>query len=103
MERDVPMCHIEATVGEAMDALDARPGWERCVVVTDGGLVMGSVARGARGLSRPLADVVRFGPTTVRPDVGLEETRARMREHDVMERIVTDPTGRLLGVLRHSQ
>jgi hypothetical protein len=36
----------------------------------------------------------------VRPDAELDETLDRMRKRNVRERIVTDPTGRLLGVLR---
>jgi hypothetical protein len=47
-----------------------------------------------------MVEAVRFGPSTVRPDAELEETREHMREHGTRERVVTDPTGRLLGVLR---
>jgi CBS domain-containing protein len=83
-----------------MEALDSRPGWEQCVVVNDAGVVAGLVPRDAGGLARPLADAMRQGPTTIRPDVALDEALAAMREHNITERVVTDPTGRLLGVLR---
>ena len=100
MERDAPMCHIDATAEYSIELLDSREGWQHCVVVNDEGVVMGLVPRGAGGLSRPLADVMRSGPTTVRPDVPLDETCDLMRKRNVTERVVTDPTGRLLGVLR---
>jgi predicted transcriptional regulator len=100
MERDVPVCHIDASVEQAMETLDSRPGWQQCVVVNDAGVVVGSVPRDAGGLTRPVADVMRAGPTTFRPDVALDETLDAMRKRNVTERVVTDPTGRLLGVLR---
>ena len=100
MERDAPMCHVDASVEQAMESLDSRPGWEQCVVVNDAGVVAGLVPRDASGLARPLADAMRQGPTTLRPDAELDEALAAMREHDITERVVTDPTGRLLGVLR---
>jgi CBS domain-containing protein len=100
MERDVPMCHVDATVDQAVEALDSRPGWNQCVVVNDAGIVIGVVSRDARGVTTPLADAMHPAPTTVRPDVALDDAYAAMRKRKVAERVVTDPTGRLLGVLR---
>ena len=100
MERDAPMCHIDASVDQAMETVDSRPGWQQCVVVNDAGVVVGVVPRDAGGVTRPLADVMRPGPTTVRPDTALDEALGQMRKRTVTERVVTDPTGRLLGVLR---
>src|SRR5262245_59092631 len=100
MERDAPMCHVDAALEGAIEALDAHPGWHRCVVVNDHGVVAGVVPRDARGMTRPLADAMQTGPTTIRPDVPLDEARTRMRDQQLDEMIVTDPAGRLLGVLR---
>lgn len=94
------MCHIDASVEQAMQALESQPGWQQCVVVNDAGVVVGLVPRDAGGMSRPLADVMRLGPTTVRADEALDEVLEAMRTRKVTERVVTDPTGRLLGVLR---
>jgi CBS domain-containing protein len=102
MERDTPMCHVDASVEQAMEALDSRPGWEHCVVVNDAGVVAGLLPRGAGGLTRSLADVMHPGPTTLRPDTDLDEALDGMRKRDITERVVTDPTGRLLGVLRRA-
>ena len=102
MQRDAPMCHVDATLEHATETLDSRDGWQHCVVVNDAGVVMGLVPRDAGGLTRPLADAMRAGPTTVRPDIPLDEAYERMRKSNVTERVVTDPTGRLLGVLRLS-
>jgi CBS domain-containing protein len=100
IERDAPMCHVEASIEQAMDGLDSRPGWQHCVVVNDAGVVVGLMPRGATGLTRPLVDVMRPGPTTIRPDEELSEAVAAMRKREIDERVVTDPAGRLLGVLR---
>jgi CBS domain-containing protein len=100
MVRDAPMCHVDASVDNAMEALDSRPGWKQCVVVNDTGVVLGLVSRDTRGSTLKLADVMRSGPTTIRPDSALDDALEAMRKHDVAERVVTDPTGRLLGVLR---
>lgn len=100
MERDAPMCHLDASVEQAMDSLDSRPGWEQCIVVNDAGVVAGLVPRDAAGMTRPLADAMRPGPTTLRPDTELDKALDGMREHKLTEQVVTDPTGRLLGVLR---
>ena len=100
MESDVPTCRLDASFADAIRSLDAHPGWEQCVVVNDDDVVFGAVPRTSDSSTRPLAEVVQYGPTTVRPDVELDETLDRMRERNVRERIVTDPKGRLLGVLR---
>jgi CBS domain-containing protein len=100
MERDAPMCHVDATLEQAIDALESRDGWQHCVVVNDEGVVMGLIPRDAGGLTRPLADAMRPGPTTIRPDVALDEAFEGMRKSKLNERVVTDPSGRLLGVLR---
>jgi CBS domain-containing protein len=100
MVRDAPMCHVDASVDHAIEALDSRPGWEQCVVVNDTGVVLGLVSRDTRGSTLKLADVMRSGPTTIRPDSALDDALEAMRKHKVTERVVTDPTGRLLGVLR---
>lgn len=39
------------------------------------------------------------GPTSVRPDVPLEEIAERMRKRRVSSVLVTSPGGRLVGVL----
>ena len=100
METDPPTCGIDDSVADAMRALDEHPGWEQCVVINDANIVMGVVPRLDQAADGRISDVIRYGPTTVRPDVEVDETLDRMRERKVGERIVTDPTGRLLGVLR---
>ena len=102
MMTDVPTCRIDASLADAIKALDEHPGWEQCIVVNESDVVMGVVARPADAPTRPVIEVVRYGPTTVRPDVELDDTVDVMRERTLRERIVTDPTGRLLGALRLS-
>lgn len=94
------MCHVDTTLEHAINSVESRDGWHHCVVVNDAGVVMGLVPFDAGGLSRPLADAMRAGPTTIRPDIPLDEAFDAMRKRNVGERVVTDPNGRLLGVLR---
>jgi CBS domain-containing protein len=43
------------------------------------------------------------GPTTVHPDADLPEVTRRMCERNVDSIIVTDPGGRVIGVLRNPE
>ena len=100
METDVPTCGLDSPIADVMRTLDEHAGWEQCIVVNQDGIVLGVVPRAEPGAARSACEAMRHGPTTMRPDVELDETLVRMRKRSVKERIVTDPTGRLLGVLR---
>lgn len=100
MDTDVPTCRVDTPITDVIRTLDEHSAWAQCVVVNDGDVVLGVVTRQASASSHPVFEVMRHGPTTVRPDAELDETLDRMRKRNVRERIVTDPTGRLLGVLR---
>jgi CBS domain-containing protein len=49
--------------------------------------------------SRPASEVMRLGPTTIRPSENLAAVRERMRARRVSELLVTTPDGELLGFL----
>jgi Mg/Co/Ni transporter MgtE len=81
----------------------ASSRWDQCVVVNDERVVLGRIRRDELD-EDPAAlaeDVMQDGPTTFRPSVGAHEMLDYMRRRGKMkEALVTDPEGRLLGVIR---
>lgn len=51
----------------------------------------------------PIVDVMRVGPTTIRPDEVTDDVRRRMQGHGVTALVVTAPTGQLLGLFPDSE
>lgn len=70
------------------------------LVVSEDGVVLGALRDEALSETRPEAiaeDVMADGPSTYRPDVSIEDMRARMRENDFQTAIVTAADGVLIG------
>ncbi|HEY3095269.1 MAG TPA: CBS domain-containing protein [Acidimicrobiia bacterium] len=98
--RDVPTCKPGDRVTDAAATARAA-GAGVCMVVNDEGVVLGRL-RGDALLEDPAAtveEVMEEGPTTTRADDDLEALTARMRDRSVASIVVTDPDGRLIGVL----
>jgi Mg/Co/Ni transporter MgtE len=77
--------------------------WTRAVVVNDQHVVLGvldekTLIHGSQD-DAPARSVMRMGPTTVRASEDLMPLLGRMHQRDVAAVLVTDPDGRLLGVL----
>ena len=72
-----------------------------CIVVNAAGVVLGRFRgdrlRGDTGAA--IESVMEDGPTTIRADASLREIAERMRNRRVGSILVTDPEGRLLGIL----
>jgi CBS domain-containing protein len=99
---DPPVCHVGETVSVALRRVAERPGWEQCIVTSADGIVVGRLRADALTVdpAETVDDVMDIGPTTIRPDHDLTEITDRMTTRGVASIIVTDPTGRLRGVLR---
>jgi CBS domain-containing protein len=98
--KDVPTCRLTDRVGDVRDRVRAA-GWDECVVVNDGGVLLGRLRRKELDgdVSAIVEAVMEAGPTTVRANEELKGLVSRMREHRVERILVTDPEGRLIGVL----
>ena len=97
----VPRIGGLADTGVATCALDT---WVRdtspgAIVVNEERVVLGVVPSDAPADAR-VADVMREGPSTKRPNLGADEIRRLMDEHRLERVIVTTSDGRLVGVFR---
>jgi CBS domain-containing protein len=99
-DRDPPTCRLDDTVEEARRRVDASPH-DVCIVVNDAGIVLGLLtAKSLEGDPSAKAErAMRPGPSTFRPNVSVHEMLHYMAEHDLPRAIVTDSTGKLLGIL----
>ncbi len=96
----VPTCALDDTIATARERVEASRE-DRCIVVSASGVVLGLLDQSAlagdeHGLA---ADAMRAGPATVRAHEDLPGLLERMRARNVASILVTDPEGRILGVL----
>ncbi len=98
--RDVPTCAPAEKVGAVRERLGGS-GFDRCVVVTKRGIVLG-LLREKELATDPEAtaeEVMRNGPATFRPNEPVEKTAKRMRDRGASTVLVTAPDGKLMGLL----
>lgn len=98
--KDVPTCAPAESVGEVHERIRGT-GWDRCVVVTGGRVVLG-LLREKELSSDPTAtaeEAMRPGPTTVRPDTPAEKMAERMQKRGTASVLVTTPDGELVGLM----
>ena len=98
--RDVPTCAPAEKVGAVRERLGGS-SFDRCVVVSKGGVVLG-LLRDKELTTDPEAtadEAMRNGPATFRPDEPVEKMAKRMRDHGASAILVTTPDGRLVGLL----
>jgi CBS domain-containing protein len=96
---EVPTCVLTETIG---DIRRRTQGWDTCVVVDPGGVVLGLLRKKELdGDPKATAEqVMRPGPKTFRPNVTLQELLKSMRDHEIQTNsLVTTAEGRLLGVI----
>ena len=100
VDPNVATCGLDEPVGAVRRRLG--PESTTCVVINDHRIVAGRVEHLDTVDSedtRPASQVMRPGPTTVRPSDNLREVRERMRTRHVAQLLVTTPDGELLGLL----
>jgi Mg/Co/Ni transporter MgtE len=100
--RDVPTCALESRVGNVQEQIQASE-WDQCVVVNEERVVLGRARLDDLGddPNATIERVMQDGPSTFRPNVGAHEMGDYMRRRGKMsDTLVTDPEGRLIGVVR---
>ena len=101
VRRDVPTCSLGERLGDVRDRT-AAAGWDACVVVGDGRVVLG-LLRAAQLQSDPdqlVEQAMRPGPSTYRPFVPVAELRGIMSDRNLESSPVTTSDGRLVGLVR---
>ncbi len=100
VRRDVPTCRLTERLGDVAERVKAVDQ-NVCIVTSENGVVLGRL-RGDALEGDPDASVeavMEAGPSTIRPDVALEEFTEHMRARRVGSIVVTTSTGRLIGIL----
>ena len=97
---DVVTCRLDERVGSARPRVESTP-YGFALVVSPGGVVLGRLRRAAlEGDPDAVAEaVMEAGPSTVRPDTPAGELAERLRQRDLKTAVVTDPEGRLIGLV----
>ena len=96
---DVPRFGLHDRAGTMLDAMRSG-GWEWGAVVDARGVLLGRVrARDIADRNAKAEEVMEEGPSTYRPNVGLDELLRRMLDHRFEMAFVTDPDGRLRGLV----
>ena len=100
IRRDVPTCGFRDRLADVRDHLAASE-FGMLEALNHEGIVMGRLDHEAlHGDADATVDqLMRDGPTTVRPSEQLEDIASRMRRADVDAILVTSSDGRLLGLL----
>ncbi len=98
--RDDCACHLGDLLGDVVNRLRASEK-DACIVVDDHHVVLGRVrGRALQGdPNASMEDVMRSGPSTIRPDTSLESVVQTLRDGNVTNTLVTDPAGRLMGTI----
>ncbi|MGH2758523.1 MAG: CBS domain-containing protein, partial [Actinomycetota bacterium] len=91
---------LDERLGPVRDRVRSS-GWDACVVVNEADVVLGLLRAGEleRDADSVIAEVMRPGPSTFRPFVGIHEMAKYMTDHDTVSSPVTTSDGRLVGLL----
>jgi CBS domain-containing protein len=97
---DIPTCAPDDSIATARQRVAASDE-DRCVVTSAERVVLGVLHQSALAGDHdtPAGDAMAAGPSTVRAHEDLHDLAGRMHAHNVPAILVTDPQGRLLGLL----
>jgi CBS domain-containing protein len=100
--RDVVTCRLGESTAEVLGRVEQSPYGFGLGISADN-ILLGRVRRSAlQRASGNVDSILETGPLTVRPDLSSQTAAQQMRDHRLAALIVTDPEGRLLGVVhRH--
>jgi CBS domain-containing protein len=98
---DVVTCRLDETIADVGAAVEASP-YGFAFVTTGEGVLLGRLGRNALegDPHRRAADVMTPGPSTTRPDLPPGKVLEKLRRANLRTAVLTDPEGRLLGLVR---
>ncbi len=93
-------CHLGERLGDVANRVRAA-GKNVCIVVNDRHIVLGRIrGRAFEGDPNSLVeDVMRSGPSTIRPDTDLRKVMKTLRDGNVSSTLVANQEGRLIGTV----
>jgi len=101
LRQDIATCHLGEHIGDMQRRLAVG---EACFVTTADGVVLGRIGRRASRAvpDARVEDVMSPGPATFRADAALDDLIQRMARAGMTNVPITNPEGRLLGVVYRS-
>ena len=98
---DVVTCRLDEPIGSVRPRVEDSP-YGFALVESEGGTLLGRLRRSALdGDPHASAEsTMEAGPSTVRCDTAAEALAERLRKRDLKTAVVTNPEGRLIGVVR---
>jgi CBS domain containing-hemolysin-like protein len=102
---DVVTCGLGDTMESVRPRVEASPYRFALVVGGDGKTLLGRLTSDALAGDRGATaeSVMSPGPSTVRPDLAIDELRKRLDDRDLRTAIVSTPEGGLIGVVMRKQ
>jgi hypothetical protein len=100
LRQDVATCGLEDSAEEVARQIDASP-YGFALALSPGSVVLGRVHRSRLAdAGASVEALLEPGPSTIRPHTPIEDLAARLARSDARTLIVTDPEGKLLGIVR---
>ena len=101
---DVVTCALTDRVADVRERVRASP-YRFAFVVADDGVLLGRLRRAALEGDGGLAaeEVMEPGPSTVRADTPPAKLAERLDRRDLKTAVITDPEGRLMGLVRREE
>jgi len=97
--RDVLTCRLDEPVSAVRRRVETSP-YGFAFVTTAEGVLLGRLRRNAfENGDRPAGDAMEPGPSTSRADTAPGQLLEHLRRQDLATAVLTDPEGRLLGVV----
>jgi CBS-domain-containing membrane protein len=100
---DVVTCELQDTVAAVHDRV-TQTSYGFAFVLGPRGVLLGRLRKAALEGNPDITaqDVMEPGPSTTRPDTPPDKLLAKLQDADVTTAVLTDPEGRLLGIVRRS-
>lgn len=99
---DVVTCPLGDRMSDVRPRVEASP-YEFAFVTSPDGILLGRLRKAAlEQEGRTAAEVMEPGPSTTRPDIEPDKLLKRLRDRDLATAVLTDPEGRLLGIIRRA-
>ena len=100
---DVVTCGADDSIG-AVHARLTQSAYGFAFVLGPGGVLLGRLRRAALEANpdTKAQDVMEPGPSTTRPDTQPDKLLTKLQAADLTTAVLTDPEGRLLGIVRRS-